>query len=44
MDPLFGNSFVIIVDGQASLHLGRAVLRQEEDQEVKIWEKHKGSR
>ena len=44
MDPLFGNSFVIIVDGQACLHLGRAVLRQEEDQEIKIWEKHKTSR
>ena len=33
-----------LIDGQACLHLGRAVLRQEEDQEIKIWEEHKTSR
>ena len=44
MDPVLENSFVIIIDGQACLHLSWALLRQKEDQEIKIWEKHQGSR
>ena len=44
MDRVLENSFVIIIDGQACLHLGRTLLRQKEDQEIKIWEKHQGSR
>ena len=44
MDRVLENSFVIIIDGQARLHLSWALLRQEEDQEIKIWEKHQGSR
>lgn len=44
MDPVLANSFVIITDGQACLHISRALLRQEENQEIKIWEKHQGSR